>query len=319
MTDEPTNILIVDDLPEKLLAYRTILDELGQNIVTARSGEEALRAVLREDFAVILLDVQMPGMSGLETAGLIRKRKRSAHTPIIFVTAFDDEVRAAEGYAQGAVDYITTPVVPGVLRAKVRVFADLYRMTQQIKKQAEERITLTEERTKRAAAEEANRRLAFLTRAGEVLGQSLERRVTARAVVRLPLPLLADEAILVTLRPDGTPSGFVRGCLGADGTSVSEGMGTGPPGSELDGLIDKAIARVPPDPAAGSALILLLRASGRVFALLGLSRAASGRSFPRQRLLSPRRSPHVRRWHWKTPGSTRTCSKPTGRRTSSSR
>src|SRR5687767_5126012 len=90
-SDEPTNILVVDDLPEKLLVYRTILGELGQNLVTAGSGEEALRAVLSNDFAVILLDVNMPGMNGLETAALIRKRKRSAHTPIIFLTAFTDE------------------------------------------------------------------------------------------------------------------------------------------------------------------------------------------------------------------------------------
>src|SRR6186997_3289999 len=122
LPDEPTNILVVDDLPEKLLVYRTILGELGQNLITAGSGEEALRAVLSNDFAVILLDVNMPGMSGLETASLIRRRRRSAHTPIIFLTAFTDEMRAAEGYAQGAVDYITTPVVPAVLRANVRVF-----------------------------------------------------------------------------------------------------------------------------------------------------------------------------------------------------
>src|SRR5581483_6821840 len=114
--------------------------------------------------------------------------------------------------------------------------------------QAEERIALAEERTKREAAEETNRRLAFLTRAGEVLGQSLDRAVTARAVVRLPLPLLADEAILVTLRADGGVAGYVHGRLSPDGTSVCEGPGSGPPGSELAGLIDRALARVPPDP-----------------------------------------------------------------------
>src|SRR3954471_18826777 len=154
---ESTNILVVDDLPEKLLVYRTILGELNQNLVTANSGEDALRAVLNRDFAVILLDVNMPGMNGLETAALIRRRKRSAHTPIIFLTAFADEVRVAEGYAQGAVDYISTPVVPEILRAKVRVFVDLYRMTGQVRGQAEERVALAEERSKRAAAEEANR------------------------------------------------------------------------------------------------------------------------------------------------------------------
>src|SRR4051794_15256199 len=109
---DKTSILIVDDLPEKILAYRTILEELGQDVVAVRSGEEALKRVLKSDFAVILLDVQMPGMNGFETAHLIRGRKRSAHTPIIFLTAFADEVMTSRGYATGAVDYITTPAVP---------------------------------------------------------------------------------------------------------------------------------------------------------------------------------------------------------------
>src|SRR5438046_754027 len=148
--DDKTNILVVDDLPEKLLVYETVLEELGQNVVFARSGAEALRQVLLLDFAVVLLDVQMPGMDGLETAELIRRRKKSAHTPIIFVTAFADEVRAAQGYAHGAVDYILAPIVPEILRAKVKVFVDLFRMTQQVRRQAEERIALAEERTKRA-------------------------------------------------------------------------------------------------------------------------------------------------------------------------
>ena len=151
MTDDPVKILVVDDLPEKLLVYESVLGGLGPVLVKARSGEEALRAVLKDDFAVILLDVQMPGgMSGLEAAALIRGRRRSAHTPIIFLTAFGaDEVRAAEGYAQGAVDYISTPVVPEILRAKVRVFVDLYRMTQQVKRQAEERVAVFEISTRR--------------------------------------------------------------------------------------------------------------------------------------------------------------------------
>src|SRR5262245_27566027 len=171
---DKTNILIVDDLPEKVLVYRSILDELGQNLVVARSGEEALREVLRHEFAVILLDVQMPGMDGFETAAMIRRRRRSAHTPIIFITAFADDVRQAEGYAQGAVDYIPAPVVPEILRAKVRVFVDLFRMTQQVRRQAEERVTLAEERSRREAAEEANRRLAFLAEASKVLAGSLD-------------------------------------------------------------------------------------------------------------------------------------------------
>src|SRR5437764_9179748 len=136
------NILAVDDLPEKLLVIESILEELGQNVMVARSGSEALKHVLHNDFAVILLDVNMPDMSGFETAALIRKRKKSAHTPIIFITAYADEMHAAQGYSLGAVDYILSPVVPDILRTKVRVFVDLHRMAQQVKRQADERVAL---------------------------------------------------------------------------------------------------------------------------------------------------------------------------------
>jgi two-component sensor histidine kinase len=128
----PADILIVDDLEEKHIAYRASLEELNQNIVTVTSGAEALRLLLERDFAVILLDVNMPDMCGHETAALIRKRKKSRHTPIIFITAFADDVQAAEGYALGAVDYILSPVVPEVLRAKVKVFVDLYQMRSEL-------------------------------------------------------------------------------------------------------------------------------------------------------------------------------------------
>src|SRR5438445_4136395 len=126
MTNDKVNILIVDDLPEKLLVLGSVLEELEENVLTARSGEEALRRVLEHEFAVILLDVNMPGMDGFETAALIRRRKKSAHTPIIFITAFADEMHAAQGYSLGAVDYILSPVVPEVLRTKVKVFVDLH-------------------------------------------------------------------------------------------------------------------------------------------------------------------------------------------------
>src|SRR5205809_1881443 len=132
-----TSILIVDDSPEKIVALESILDELGQDIVKAASGREALRHLLARDFAVILLDVRMPVMDGFETAALIRQRPRSEHTPIIFVTAFPDETHVARGYSLKAVDYIFTPVVPDVLRTKVAVFADLHQMTAQVKRQAE--------------------------------------------------------------------------------------------------------------------------------------------------------------------------------------
>src|SRR5207302_9850403 len=159
---DKVSILIVDALPEKLLSLEAILEGLGQNIVTAQSGREALRRLLTQDFAVILLDVAMPEMDGFETARLIRQRKRTEHTPIIFVTGFSDEMLAAQGYALGAVDYILSPVVPEILRTKVSVFVELYTQNRQLKRQAEQRVTLAREQAARAAAEEASRRSLFL-------------------------------------------------------------------------------------------------------------------------------------------------------------
>src|SRR5690348_8798088 len=126
LMDDKVSILLVDDRRDKVLAIEAVLEELGQNIVCAYSGREALRCVLQQDFAVILLDVNMPGMDGFETASLIRQRPSTQHTPIIFVTAYADEIQLARGYSLGAVDYILAPVVPEVLRSKVGVFVELY-------------------------------------------------------------------------------------------------------------------------------------------------------------------------------------------------
>ena len=103
LEQEKANILVVDDLPEKHVVFRSILDELGQNIISARSGQEALRYILEKEFAVILLDVNMPDIDGLETASLIRQYKKSSQTPIVFITAYVDERQAKRGYALGAV------------------------------------------------------------------------------------------------------------------------------------------------------------------------------------------------------------------------
>jgi signal transduction histidine kinase/DNA-binding response OmpR family regulator len=278
--DEKVNILIVDDLPEKLLVYETVLEELGQNLIFARSGQEALRHVLLQEFAVILLDVQMPGMDGLETAELIRKRKKSSHTPIIFVTAFADEVRAAQGYASGAVDYILAPIVPDILRAKVTVFVDLFRMTQQVKRQAEERIALAEERTKRAAAEEANRRLDFLARAGVVLGQSLDFEVTARDVAGLPVPFLADFAAVV-LAHGGDNWSVVVARAGDEGPEIEESVGRDRLPSAVTAAVERlltgaAAGALPPPGRDPGTLVLPLQARGRTFAALALARGLPG-------------------------------------------
>src|ERR1700676_1178888 len=162
-------ILIVDDRPDKLLVYQTILEELDQNLFTAASGEQALKQVLERDYAVILLDVNMPGMNGIETPALIRKRSRSAHVPIIFITADYNDDTMGRGYALGAVDYIASPIVPDILQAKVRVFVDLYLLAQQAQRQAQEHIALAEEKAARAAAEQATYRLSFLAQASIAL------------------------------------------------------------------------------------------------------------------------------------------------------
>ncbi len=134
---ERINILVVDDNAENRLSLEAILSEPGQNVVTAASGRDALRRLLEQEFAVILLDVKMPIMDGFETAALVRQRKSSERTPIIFITAFSDDIHIARGYSLGAVDYIVSPVVPEVLRSKVAVFVELFRKTEQIRRQAE--------------------------------------------------------------------------------------------------------------------------------------------------------------------------------------
>src|SRR5262245_17903440 len=149
-------ILVVDDVPGKLLAIEAVLESLGQTVGSVGSGAEALRRLLSDDFAVILLDVNMPGLDGFETAELIRQRKRSEHTPIIFLTSSPDDAHAVRGYSLGAVDYILTPAPPEVLRAKVSVFVDLHHKTEQILRQADHRVLLAEEHAARLSAERAN-------------------------------------------------------------------------------------------------------------------------------------------------------------------
>ncbi len=195
-TNDKVKILVVDDLKEKILVYRTILEELHEDLITAQSGEEALKQVLRNDFAVILLDVNMPGMDGLETAALIRKRAKSMHTPIIFMTAFLDEMRSQEGYAHGAVDYILAPVDPVILRAKVKVFIDLFRMQREAERRAGEKISLAEEHAKRVAAEDSSRASSFLARASEVLSESLELPEIIKHLAHLNVPYLAEICIV---------------------------------------------------------------------------------------------------------------------------
>ncbi|TMD37246.1 MAG: response regulator [Chloroflexi bacterium] len=142
------NILIVDDDATKRFALKTILAPMDENVVEASSGADALRQLLRNEFAVVLLDVRMPIMDGFETAQLIRQRPRSELTPLIFVTALDQaETDMGHGYNLGAVDFVFAPVVPAIMRAKVTVFVELYRAQEELRRYRTQLETLVEERT----------------------------------------------------------------------------------------------------------------------------------------------------------------------------
>src|SRR4051794_39411740 len=144
-TTPKAKILLVDDEQKSLYALEQLLAPLGDELLTAQSGEEALRLALKHDFAVILLDVRMPGIDGFETARLIRSRERSRLTPIIFLTAAADEMSSMfRGYEVGAVDYLQKPVVPEILKSKVAVFVELHRKS--------ERLRESEEKLRRLAA-----------------------------------------------------------------------------------------------------------------------------------------------------------------------
>ena len=174
MDEPPIEILMVDDTPDKLLALEAALGDLGETIVKAESGNEALRLVLKREFAVILLDINMPGMDGFETASLIRQRKSSARTPIIFITSFSTaDVEVYRGYSLGAVDYLFTPVTPEVLRSKVSVFVELAKKNREIQWQAEALRRAEEERMQRKL-DETNARLEWETRRNHFFRLSIE-------------------------------------------------------------------------------------------------------------------------------------------------
>ena len=193
---ERVNILVVDDRRSKLIAMEALLAELGEHVVCVSSGADALRQLLKREFAVVLLDVNMPEMDGFETATLIRQRPRLRHIPIIFMTAGGDDTRALQGYSLGAVDYILTPVVPEMLRTKVKVFVDLFRMAAELKRGADERVALAEERAARATAEAARQRSAFLADAGKQMAKSLDLDSTIATLLDLVVPELAAAAVL---------------------------------------------------------------------------------------------------------------------------
>jgi signal transduction histidine kinase len=152
--DEKINILMVDDQPGKLLSYEAMLSELGENLIKAHSGMEALEHLLKTNIALVLMDVSMPGMDGFETAQMIHEHPRFQNTPIVFVSGIHvTDLDRLKGYQHGAVDYVSVPVVPELLRAKVRVFAELHRKTQQLEMLNARMTVLQEEERRRIARE----------------------------------------------------------------------------------------------------------------------------------------------------------------------
>lgn len=204
-----TDILIVDDREDKLLALEAALISLGQRIVKARSGKEALRHLLRQQFAVILLDVSMPVMDGFETAALIRQRLSSEHTPIIFITAIGgSENHITRGYSLGAVDYIMAPIMPEVLRTKVSVFVELHRNTETIRRQAER---LRQDVAARKAAEEKVLHL----------NAELENRVTALTEINRELESFNYSIAHDFRAPLRSMSGFAQALLDEEADRLS--------------------------------------------------------------------------------------------------
>jgi signal transduction histidine kinase/DNA-binding response OmpR family regulator len=229
MTDKSRGtLLVVDDNPRNLAAFSAMLEPLGATIVTAASGEEALRQVLRQEFALILLDVHMPGIDGYETARLIRNRERSRSIPIIFLTAVQQEQRhAARGYSVGAVDFIVKPVDADVLCSKVSVFLDLYAKNQLISRQAEQLRERSErelldyrhwsEARYAVLADDQRRSQQALEMLAEVtrrLGELAGGGDAHQEMLALSLPVLGDAALLDLYETEGVRRRVTAICPG---------------------------------------------------------------------------------------------------------
>jgi signal transduction histidine kinase len=255
LAGHPGQILIIDDRPEKLLTFAAALQSLGHKIVTASSGPEGLRCLLHDDFAVILLDMNMPGMDGFETAAMIRSRRRNRDTPIIFITSYGDDVHALEGYALGAVDFIIAPVAADVLRSKVGVFLELFERSLEVRQQSDRLLLRTKQLQALAQASLAIHR-----------AQSLD----------LTLQIVADSAreVIGAVSACTLISGGPCGCS-EDKFLVSPAHSLGTDGAPAPGELREFAVRAareakstPPDSATGPTKVVVPAGNGEMRAAL---------------------------------------------------
>src|SRR5687767_4726382 len=235
-TDEaPVNVLLVDDRPDNLMVMETILADLHQNLVCATSAREALKFLLMEDVALILLDVQMPGLSGFEFAELIRERERTQHTPIIFVSANSvDEQFVFKGYSLGAVDYLTKPFQPEILKSKVLFFTKLFRQNQEIKRQKRllERANIDLDSANTDLEARVLARTTELEKANEKLAAELEARKESEA--RLAIEHSITRIVAYADSLEAAAPEILRSFCDHMGASMSALWLLNPAGTELD-------------------------------------------------------------------------------------
>src|SRR6185503_12105477 len=206
MRPDPVNILLVDDQHAKLLSYEAILEPLGENLIQASSGTEALERLLKTDIAVVLMDVSMPDLDGFELASMIHDHPRHRRTAIIFVSAIHvTDMDRLRGYEVGGVDYVSVPIVPDLLRARVSIFADLYRKTQLLEKLNAELERRVEERTAALGASTAR-----LRESEEMLRETDRRKDEFLAMLahelRNPLSPIRNSVEYLRLRAEADPS-----------------------------------------------------------------------------------------------------------------
>ena len=248
---DPINILIVDDRPENLAVLETVLDDPGYRLVRAESADQALLALVVEEFALLILDIRMPGMSGIELAQMIKGRKKTSQVPIIFLTAhYTEDQRVLEGYGVGAVDYLHKPVNPTILRSKVAVFAELHRKTREV---AQANRALLTEVTERRRAEEALRALT---------NRVVQAQETERGSVALDLHDNITQMLCAILVRSQTLADRLRGCDGSpkqDAIKLREMLGV----AALE--VERISRTLRPDVLEHLGLVAVLRATTAEF------------------------------------------------------